>query len=156
MKRTILISSLVLLYVVGLSSAATRNVPADYPTIQAAINAAVDGVDDVNVADNIYTGAGNTNLNFGGKAITVKSANGPANCIIDCQAVAGRQGFNFFNGEGAGSVVNGFTIINGNTFYGGGIECYRSSPTIFGCVIKDNHADFDGGGIACFESSSTI
>ena len=52
-------------------------VPSQYPTIQAAINAAVSGVDVVIVAPGTYTGNGNRDLDFGGKVITVMSSNGP-------------------------------------------------------------------------------
>ena len=38
--------------------------------------------DEVEVADGMYTGVGNRDLDFGGKLITVRSANGPDNCII--------------------------------------------------------------------------
>ncbi|MCH7547791.1 MAG: hypothetical protein IID30_15445, partial [Planctomycetes bacterium] len=48
------------------------NVPADQPTIQAAINAAVDG-DEIIVAPGLYV----ENIVFGGKTITVRSSGGP-------------------------------------------------------------------------------
>ncbi len=60
----------------------TLNVPDDFLTIQAAIDAAVDGCEIV-VADGTFTGDGNRDLDFGGKAITLRSANGPAACFID-------------------------------------------------------------------------
>ncbi len=50
------------------SQAATINVPADQATIQAGINAAVSGVDEVVVAPGTYLEA----INFLGKAITVR------------------------------------------------------------------------------------
>ena len=53
-------------------------------TIKAGINAAVDG-DEVVVADGLYTGSGNRELDFGGRDLVVRSANGPDNCIIDCE-----------------------------------------------------------------------
>ncbi len=50
---------------------------ADHPfdAIQEGINAAVAG-DTVEVADGVYTGNGNRDLDFHGKAITVRSASG--------------------------------------------------------------------------------
>ena len=110
----------------------------EYQTIQAAIDAAMDG-DTVLAADGTYTGSGNKNILFYGKAITVKSENGPWNCIIDGENNG--RGFNFTNEEGENSVLSGFTIINGYAglsdvgFTGGGINChYFSSPTIIDCV----------------------
>ena len=88
----------------------------DYTTIQAAINDANDG-NSVIVADGTYTGDGNRDINFLGKAIAVKSANGPENCIIDCQGdpCEPHRGFYFHSDEGNDSIVSGFTIANGFT-----------------------------------------
>jgi hypothetical protein len=83
----------------------TLHVPGDYATIQAAIDAAVDG-DVVEIADGTYTGAGNKNLDFGGRAITVRSAAGdPTFCIIDCEDDG--RGFYFHSDEGPDSIVSG-------------------------------------------------
>ena len=123
-------------------------VPADYETIQEAINAA-EHSDRVFVADGTYTGEGNRDIDFLGKAITVKSEYGPQNCIIDCQG-AGR-GFYFHSGEDEKSILDGFTIINGRTGeyrYGGGISCRNTAPTIHNCILSNNIAANQGGGIA--------
>ena len=126
----------------------------DYTTIQAALDAAVGGVDEVLVADGTYTGRGNRDLTFGGKAIVLKSIGGPANCIIDCQGLG--RAFVFASGEGSGTVVDGFTIVNGyHSKYGGAIECDGSSPTIYNCVIT-NCSSYDGGAIDCFAASPVI
>jgi pectin methylesterase-like acyl-CoA thioesterase len=101
------------------------HVPSQYPTIQAAIDAAVYR-DTVIIAPGTYTGAGNKNLDFGGKAITVRStdpedANVVAATVINCQD-SGR-GFNFHSGEDANSVVSGLTITGGmivSSYLGGG------------------------------------
>jgi hypothetical protein len=148
----------------GMATATERHVPSVYPTIQAAINASVNG-DTVLVADGTYTGAGNRDIDFLGKAITVKSENGPENCIIDCEGTYEdmRRGFYFHNGEGQDSIVEGFTIKNGYTGYGGGIYCDGASPTIINNVIANNTAysstitpSSRGGGIYCDNSSAFI
>jgi hypothetical protein len=136
--------------------AAIINVPsATAPTIQAGIGFAVNG-DTVLVANGIYTGVGNSNIDFMGKAITVKSQGGSANCTID--AAGALRGVWFHRGETAASVLAGFKIINGNAgiIDGGGILCeLLSSPTIQDCVITLNKAT-TGGGIACMGSSPKI
>ena len=134
--------------------AAIIHVPGDQPTIQKGINAASDG-DTVLVADGIYTGGGNKNLDFGGKAITVTSENGAESCIIDCEGNG--RGFYFHSGETGESVVNGFTIKNGHEVQGGGgICCEDSSPTIQNNTISGNSTDGSGGGIYCYNSDSII
>jgi len=129
-------------------------VPEAYSTIQSAINNASDG-DTIWVADGRYTGTENKNIDFKGKAITVKSENGPDNCIIDCQS----QGFGFYfrMGEGLNSVLDGFTIWNGNVSgRGGGIYCDQSSPTIINCIFSDNTAGQYGGGMYNFNNSNPL
>ena len=64
--------------------AAIINVPTPaYPTIQVGIDAAKTG-DTILLADGTYTGVGNKNLVIS-KYITMKSENGPSDCIIDCE-----------------------------------------------------------------------
>ncbi len=52
--------------------------------------------------------------------------------------------------------IDGFTIRNGNGYYGGGIYCYYSSPTISNNTITGNSSADGGGGIYCDSSSPTI
>ena len=86
------------------AQAEERHVPSEYPTIQAAIDAAdPNNGDEVIIADGTYTGAGNKDLDFAGKAITVRSASGnPALCIIDCEHDG--RGFYFHSGEFGGII----------------------------------------------------
>lgn len=128
--------------------------PADFNSIQPAIDAAVNG-DTVIVADGLYIGPGNRQLDFFGKAITVQSENGAQTCIIDCEKQG--RGFYFHLGEGNTSVVDGFTITNGSEYQGGAVHCYNhSSPTITNCIIQGNSSSSYGGGIYCREYSSPI
>ena len=153
MNRTGILGILLSLFSPFIVSAAVIHVPGDQSTIQEGINAASSG-DTVLVADGTYAGYGNINLNFYGKAIIVKSANGPQSCIIDC----GHQGrgFYFHSGEGEDSVVDGFKIINGNMSSGGGIYCSSlSSPMITNNILAGNTAD-SGSGIFCMNASPKI
>jgi hypothetical protein len=121
-------------------------------TIQAGINAAVNDWG-VLVADVTYTGTGNKDLDFKGKAIYLKSVGGAENCIIDCEN-SGR-GFYFHSSETAEAIVEGFTIRNGSSNPGGGILCVNySSPRITNCTIANNSVSNDGGGIDCEISSN--
>lgn len=134
----------------------TIHVPGDQPTIQAGIDAAVNG-DEVVVRRGTYRGAGNKDLDFHGKAIAVRcqdSGSGP--CTIDCQGEG--RGFYFHNAETHASIVDGFRIIEGSVAgSGGGVFCEdSSSPTIRNCTIQGNAATVYGGGVFCWESSANI
>ncbi|MHC4645462.1 MAG: S8 family serine peptidase [Planctomycetota bacterium] len=123
-------------------------VPNEYRTIQGAIDHCWNG-GVVWVADGTYTGEGNRDVDFRGKAITVSSVNGPDNCIVDCQGTASdhHQGFVFYSREKLDSVLDGFTIINGYAWYGAAIYCGGTRPTIRNCIIRGNTAEGEGGGL---------
>jgi serine protease len=129
--------------------ATTINVPADQPTIQAAINVAVNG--DVIV---VAPGTCPENINFLGKAIRVNSAQGPKVTIIDGGKAA--SVVTFANGETSKSVLSGFTLQNGvNSLEGGGIAV-SSNPTISGNIITHNTGCNGGGGIGIAFASPVI
>jgi predicted outer membrane repeat protein len=126
-----------------------------HANIQGALSAAVNG-DVIVVADGIYTGTGNRNLDFGGKTVTLRSAGGADKCIIDCQGNSSEhyRGFWFHNGENSDSILDGFTIQTGFENSGGGIYCENSSsPTIINCKFRQNYADWGGGAIYCYANS---
>jgi predicted outer membrane repeat protein len=137
----------------------------DFPTIQEAIDAAAGG-DEIQLGDGIFTGPGNRDIDFRGKAVAVRSASGdPDSCIIDVQASAPlfRRGFIFQTGESGQSVLQGVTIKNGNVLLpvwpwrgGGAIRCRNASPTIGNCKFVDNQAHGGGGGIACEDGSAPL
>jgi hypothetical protein len=123
----------------------------DFPTIQAGINAAADG-DVIELADGTFTGAGNRDIDYLGKAITVRSQGGNAEaCVIDSEGSisAYHRGFYFHTGEGTGSTLSGVTIMGGYFDDGGGVRCLAASPAIVGCVVRDSRAENSGGGLAC-------
>ena len=145
----------------NLSIAAIINVAPDKMTIQEGIDLAETG-DTVLVADGIYRGAGNVNIDFKGKKITVKSENGPEATVIDCESTPNTRGFIFQNEETHDSVLDGFTIKNGIHELGGGVYCDAASPMVMNCTISWNtavaanfHAQ-GGGGIYCFNSDAII
>src|SRR5580704_3524170 len=83
----------------------TIRVPADVPTIQGAINMAVNG-DVVIVSSGTYP----ENIDFTGKAITVKGAGAAGATIIDGGAQASVVTFD--SGETRNSVLSNLTLQN--------------------------------------------
>ena len=144
--------NLFLLFAAFSASANTIHVPGDQATIQAAIDAAVNG-DTVLVSDGTYT----ENIDFKGKAITVKSLNGASVTIIDGNAV--NTVVTFQSQETAASVLDGFTIRNGaiasGSTTGSGIYVSNSSPTIKNNVITGN-LGCQGAGIDVYFGSPLI
>ena len=112
MTRKVLAVCVVLFGLTGLATARTIYVPGDYAAIQLAIDdpCTVHG-DEIVVGPEwadpevpqIYVafGEGNRGIDFSGKAITVRSENGPENCIIDCNGTEEElhRGFFFQSGE---------------------------------------------------------
>ncbi len=115
-----------------------------YNKIQDAIDRTVSGVGDfVEVDDDTWTGPRNTELNFNGKSIVLKSKNGPQNAVIDGGNSVRAIVFN--NGEDNTSVVEGFTFTRGAATLPGSSVLVDggSSPVIRNCKIKQNDGDED-------------
>ncbi|MCK5172374.1 MAG: hypothetical protein KAR47_03230 [Planctomycetes bacterium] len=93
MKRTTLLLIAALLIPAAVTQAqaiitVNQDGTGGFTTIQAAINAANDG-DTVMISDGVYTGQGNRDIDFLGKAIIVCSKSGAEKCTINCQAEYG-------------------------------------------------------------------
>ncbi len=140
-----------LLALAGAAEADELRVPSQYPTIKAAMTAAIPG-DTVLIADGVYTGPGNVGLFFAGEAITVRSENGPGACIID--AAHASVIFTCNAGEGPGSIIRGLTLRQGQGSEGGGVHCSGASPTVTDCVFDNGWAGYHGSGVGCINNSA--
>jgi len=139
-----------------------RYVPTpEYPTIQSAINAANAG-DSVVIAPGRYSGAGNCNIGFRNRAITVRSIdpndpNVAAATIID----GGNSNVMAFYIHSQYSIITiaGLTITNFDTRpygWGGAIYCQDSYPTIKNCIITSNLSEYGGAIYSDFSSPVII
>jgi hypothetical protein len=163
---------------VGLSGAAvalpafgaTLRVPAEFLTVQSAIDSAAPN-DTVLVSDGVYRGDGNRDIDFLGIAIVVRSESGPGATTLDCEGSFDEphRGFTLSRGEGRDAIIEGFRIVNGfaglgpvtgtarlHPSSGGGIRCESASPTIRNCVIESCATEFTGGAIAIEVLSSPL
>jgi len=152
MKRVIILA--LVLLVLGSAGAAEFWVGPGQPysDIRSPIWSTQNG-DVIIVKDGTYTGSDNKNIRPYGRAITIKSENGPENCIIDCESSG--KGFIIYDSETSNTVIDGFTIINGSSPNGGGILLGGDeSPTIKNCIIINCTSPNNGGGI-CQEYDSS-
>lgn len=130
------------------------HVPAEYGSIQGAINAANDR-DTVLVQPGVYheqIDYISKNLVIGSRYLLTGESRYVSETIID----AGNDGrpATFEGGENGSAVLKGFTLRNGNVYHGGGVYCRRSSPTLDGLIITGNHTGEDGGGIYCTDHAN--
>ncbi len=142
--------------------APTRRVdPADtnaYATIQSALNAVTGLYEIVAVADGIYTGSANRDLDFAGAKAMLVATGGLVHCTIDGQ-YSGR-GFHFHTSESNLTVVSGFTVIRGGTnssvsSRGGGAAFYSASPTLRSSRLHHNEA-YQGSGLYALNASPRL
>lgn len=109
----------------------------DYPTIQAAIDAATDG-DVIELADGTFTGDGNRDVDFLGKAITVRSQSGdPSLCVIDGESTPGdpHGGFEFHGTNDSVAVIEHVSLTGCVTAIW--VDAVMG-PIVLGCVLDSN------------------
>jgi hypothetical protein len=114
----------------------------DYDKIQDGIDATTEDGDTVLVTADTWTGTRNTELDFGGRNIVLKSADGPGATVIDGGGAV--RGIIFQSGENPGAVVDGFTFTRGDSSLPGGSAMLiknSSEPTIKNCIFKENGGD---------------
>ncbi len=125
----------------------------DFPTIQAALDAAPGGATIV-LADGLFQGDGNRDLDLdvGGKAITLRSASAnPAACVIDCGGSESEphRGLQIHDGAGTSSLIAGITIRHAfvpiGDPEGGALRCTDSVVMVDDCVFLGNRAPMGGG-----------
>lgn len=146
MMNTTLVSVVAGLVLTGVAGAdvitVDDNGPADFDTIQAAINAASSG-DVIVVSPGIYTSEFSQPVaDMKGKAVILTSLFGPENTFIDGEFL--RQGIVCTTGEWWDTIIEGFTIQHCNGVYGGGFYNNASSPTIINCMFRNNTATGHG------------
>ena len=117
-----------------------------YTSIQAAITAAADGYL-VEVCDGVYTGAGNTNVDFANKALSLQSESGnPVACVID--GGAGARGLVMSSAQTKPVWIRNLWIRYcepaNPADNGGAIYCNELPDTttvsLAGCLVTDSHA----------------
>lgn len=107
-----------------------------YDDIGSAIAEAVDG-DVIEVAPGTY----NETVDFGGKAITLRSQDPEDSGTVAATVIDGNDcALVFAGGDGANPILAGFTVTGATC----GIRCDDASPTILNCRVLD-HA---GAGVA--------
>lgn len=128
-------------------------VPEDFPTIQAAIDVCQSG-DTITVAPGTYSGTGNTNLDFQGKALILRSSAGASATTIDCGDNS--RAILLQSSEPAGSRIIGFTIKDGySSGNGGGAYLSGVSAAFDSCVFLSCRAQ-QGGAVFADGSASTV
>jgi len=162
--------ALIIFITCGYASARILNVPSDYPTIQAGIDASVNG-DTILVAPGEY----HENITLYARNILLSSLYGPDTTVINGEFAIGGQ-------VDSTCIIRGFTIlgtpsgptspmtigagvslkVEANIYHasvfrdlGGAISCYGGNPIIRSNIIKYNYAVAKGGGV-CFWNSSVL
>ena len=138
------------------ASADIINVPGDFSTIQAALDAALDD-DEIAVAPGTYFEA----INLLGKSLTLRSTDGAEVTTIDGTGTNSSV-VKCISGEDRDTVIDGFTVTGGTGTdfgggtVGGGILISNSDPYVTNCSFVNNHVALGGGGMATVNSKAVV
>jgi hypothetical protein len=129
------------------ASAKTRVVPAQYPSIQQAIEEAVLG-DTVLVQDGTYHEG--IVISQAQRGIVLRSENGSLRTILEGTAASRIVTFDEVDTL---TEISGFTLRGGDPqFDGGAIYAYRSRILVANCEFAGNETQGDGGAVALYDS----
>jgi len=139
---------LTLAAVPGAVCADTLHVPAEWPTIQSAVDAASVG-DTVQIAPGVYAEC----VQLGCGVTLLGDAQSPGLVAID-----GEHTHRCVRCEEAGppATIVGLTLQNGKGDIGGGVWIDESSAVVTDCIFKDNLSVGHGGGLLARYSSAEI
>jgi len=121
------------------------DVPTDHATIQAAIDASVDG-DEIVLAPGTYI----EHLNMLGKALTLRGTNPNDQAVVDATIIDGDATGRVITIPATASgdvVLSGLTIQNGDENQGGGVSFIDAHVSINNCLFQNNEGGIQGGGI---------
>jgi hypothetical protein len=127
-------------------------VPANHQTIQAAIDAAVNG-DEIIVSPGVYA----ENIQFGGKNIVLRSTDPTDPDVVADTIIDGNRAdsvVTLAGTEGEACALAGFTIRNGSARTGGGVYGKFAHLAIRNNIFLDSYAGQGGGGV--FECNGVI
>lgn len=129
----------------------------DYPTIQAAIDAAPEAAV-IRLEEGTYEGAGNAALDFLGKSLSLESRSGdPRNCIVDCTPAdpATYPAVRISTVREPGAVLRGITLRRSGVGNACLLRCSDSECRFEQCVFGPDTMTFamTSAAIECWHSS---
>ena len=134
----------------------------DVATIQDAVMIAASG-DTIVLADGVYGGPGNRDVDLQGKSLVLRSAgDDPSACVIDCllDAVGDHRAFRCGSGTTLNTVIRGVTVRGGRQDSGAGAVYVRyGGVTLENCVFIDNRVLNSyryGGAVTLIEAQAEI
>jgi FG-GAP-like repeat len=148
MRRYRLVVEFIVLAVLFCTATEAATVPGDYPTIQAAINAVVNGaLPDGTVVD-IQPGTYAEALQIGAtpRSMTLRAVGGAGTAVVDATG-KGVSALQILSATG-NIRVDGLKLRNGRGDFGhgGGFTFQDASPTVVNCTVENNSSGGDGGG----------